>query len=246
MSPTRSNLKSALYISIVITFFVTGCATAPGRTASTDPWQGFNRGIYKVNDSLDKAAIKPIAKTYRYITPQFMRTGISNFFSNLGTPWTMVNQLLQAKPKLMAQDTCRFVINTVVGLGGFIDVADKINLERHDEDFGQTLSIWGVPSGPYLVLPLLGPSTLRDTVGRVPDYLSRPTRNVELPWEADTTLTSLEIIQKRESLLHLDDTLSKAYDPYGLVRDSWLQRREFVVYDGNPPINEPEELNSED
>jgi phospholipid-binding lipoprotein MlaA len=121
-----------------------------------------------------------------------------------------------------------------------------MNLERHDEDFGQTLAVWGVPSGPYLVLPLLGPSTLRDTVGRVPDYLARPTRNIDINGEVDTTLTSMEIIHKRESLLHLDDTLSQAYDPYGLVRDSWLQRREFVVFDGNPPITEPEELDSDE
>lgn len=238
-------LKPILCLPIVITLLLTGCATAPGRTASTDPWHGFNRGVYKINDGLDKVAIKPVATAYRNFTPQFVRTGMSNFFSNLGTPWTMVNQLLQAKPKLMAQDTCRFVINTVVGLGGFIDVADKMNLDRHDEDFGQTLAVWGVPSGPYLVLPLLGPSTLRDSFGRVPDYLSRPTRNIEMPWQADTTLTSLEIIQKRESLLHLDTTLSKAYDPYGLVRDSWMQRREFVVYDGNPPVSEAESLDSD-
>jgi len=239
------NFKPALLLLSFIALLLTGCATAPGRTVSTDPWQSVNRGIYKVNDGLDRAAIKPVAKAYRQITPQVIRTGVSNFFSNLGTPWTMVNQLLQAKPKLMAQDGCRFVINTIVGLGGFIDVADRMNLERHDEDFGQTLAVWGVPSGPYVVLPLLGPSTLRDTVGRVPDYLTRPTRNIEMNWEADTTLTSMEIIQKRESLLHLDDTLSKAYDPYGLVRDSWLQRREFVVFDGAPPIAEPEEFTSE-
>ncbi len=220
---------------------LTGCATAPGRTTSDDPWQSMNRGIYKFNDTVDRAAIKPVAKGYQKVTPDWMRTGISNFFNHLDTPWTIVNQLLQGKPQLMAQDTARFVLNTVVGLGGFIDVASKLELEAHDEDFGQTLAVWGAPSGPYLVLPVFGPSTLRDGIGRVPDYLSKPTRHADIPWETDLGLSALDVLQTREGLFSVEETLDQAFDRYGIMRDAWIQRREYLVYDGNPPAPELEE-----
>lgn len=211
------------------------CATAPGRTQSTDPWAGYNRGMYKVNDAVDRATLKPVAKGYQAITPKWLRTGISNFFTNIGTPWVMLNELLQGKPGLMAQDTCRLVLNTVVGLGGFIDVAGKLEMETHDEDFGQTLAVWGVPSGPYVVLPLLGPSTLRDGLGRIPDYFARPQRYANIDWKTDTAVSAVDVTQTRESLLSLDDAIHQAYDPYGFVRDAWMQRREYLIYDGNPP-----------
>lgn len=211
------------------------CATTPGRTTTDDPWQGMNRGIYKFNEAVDRATLKPIAKGYRAITPQWFRTGTKNFFNNLKTPWTIANELLQGKPQLMAQDTCRFVFNSIAGLGGVIDVAGKFELNAHDEDFGQTLAVWGVPSGPYLMLPFLGPSTVRDGVGRVPDYFSSPQRYADIPWEAKTGLSALEIIQLRETLLSTEDTLGQAYDKYGLIRDAWLQRREYQIYDGSPP-----------
>ena len=216
-------------------FSISGCATAPGRTQSDDPWSGFNRGVYQVNDAADRAVIKPVTKGYQKITPRWLRKGVSNFFTNLGTPWVMVNELLQGKPKLMAQDTCRLVLNTVVGLGGFIDVAGKLELAAHDEDFGQTLAVWGIPSGPYLVLPGFGPSTVRDGIGRIPDWFGRPLRYANLAWETDAGITTLDVVQTRESLLGVDDTLQNAYDPYGVMRDAWMQRREYLVYDGNPP-----------
>ncbi|MGE0113722.1 MAG: VacJ family lipoprotein [Steroidobacteraceae bacterium] len=218
------------------------CTTAPGRTASDDPWQGMNRSIYKFNDAVDRAAIKPVAKGYQKITPGWMRTGISNFFNHLETPWIMVNEVLQGKPQLMAQDVCRFVLNTIVGLGGFIDVAQKLELGAHDEDFGQTLAVWGVPSGPYLMLPFFGPSTVRDGFGRVPDYYARPTRYADIPWETSTAITALEVIQTREQLLSVEDTLNQAYDKYGVMRDAWLQRREYLIYDGNPPESSLEDM----
>lgn len=212
-----------------------GCATAPGRTTHDDPWQGMNRSIYKFNDAVDRTTLKPIAKGYQKITPQWFRTGTRNFFNHLKTPWVMVNELLQGKPGLMAQQTCRFVLNSVVGLGGFIDVAGKLELSAQDEDFGQTLAVWGVPSGPYLMLPVFGPSTVRDGFGRVPDYYSGPSQYAEIPWETKTGLTALNVVQSREALLSVEDALNNAYDPYGIVRDAWLQRREYLVYDGAPP-----------
>jgi hypothetical protein len=142
-----------------------GCAT-PGRTTSDDPWQGMNRSIYKFNDAVDRATLKPMAKGYQKITPQWFRTGTRNFFNNLKLPWVMVNELLQGKPGLMAQQTCRFVLNSVVGLGGFIDVAGKLELSAQNEDFGQTLAVWGVPSGPTWLCF----RRRCDGFDRVPDY----------------------------------------------------------------------------
>jgi phospholipid-binding lipoprotein MlaA len=211
------------------------CATVPGRTTTDDPWQGVNRGIYRFNVAIDRAALKPVAKGYVAVTPLWFRTGIRNFYKHLGTPVVMANELLQGKPQLFAQDTCRFVLNTLVGLGGFIDVAGKLELYAHDEDFGQTLAVWGVPSGPYLMLPLLGPATVRDGFGRVPDYYGSPQRYADIPWEADTGLSVLDIVQLRARLLNVEDSLDQAYDKYGVIRDAWLQRREYQIYDGNPP-----------
>ncbi|MGC3980593.1 MAG: VacJ family lipoprotein [Steroidobacteraceae bacterium] len=241
------SLRSILSLSCLLAVaLLSGCASTPGRTTSNDPWQGMNRGIYKLNDVADRAAVKPLAKGYRKITPSWMRTGISNFFTNIGTPWVMVNELLQGKPGAMAQDTCRLVLNTIVGLGGFIDVASKLEMEVHDEDFGQTLAVWGVPSGPYLVLPAFGPSTLRDGFGRIPDWFGRPLRYADIPWETSTGLTTLDVVQTREGLLSVEDTLNQAYDPYGVMRDAWLQRREYLIYDGNPPEPALEEDMPED
>lgn len=227
--------------AVLIGVLLNACASVPGRTVNQDPWQGMNRAIYKFNDGVDHVALKPVANAYRKVTPTWVRTGVTNFFSNLGTPWTMINQGLQGKPNLMAKDGCRFVVNTVLGLGGFIDVAERLNLESHNEDFGQTLAIWGVPSGPYVMLPLLGPSTLRDSFGKGPDYFGRPTQHIDIPWQTETAMTSLEVIQTRENLLSMDERLNQTYDPYIFVRDAWIQRREFQVYDGNPPITDLEE-----
>lgn len=223
-----------LTVMLAASALISGCAT-PGRTTNHDPLERVNRGIYGFNDALDRATIKPVAKGYQKITPAWMRTGVSNFFSNLGTPWVMVNELLQGKPKLMAQQTCRFVVNTTIGIGGLFDVASKMHLPPQDEDFGQTLAVWGVPSGPYIVLPFFGPSSLRDGFGRIPDYFARPTTYAEIPWETQTGLTALDVLQRREALLSVETTLKSAYDRYGVIRDVWAQQREYAIFDGNPP-----------
>jgi phospholipid-binding lipoprotein MlaA len=242
MCPSNKFVALLLRPALLLSLLTLGaCAIQPGRTQSSDPWVGYNRGMYKVNDAIDRATFKPVAKGYQKITPKWLRTGISNFFTNLGTPWVMVNELLQGKPKLMAQDTCRLVLNTVVGLGGFIDVAGKLDMEKHDEDFGQTLATWGVPSGPYVVLPLVGPSTVRDGFGRVPDYFARPQRYADIDWKTSTAVTAVDVTQTRESLLDLDATLQQTFDPYAFVRDAWMQRREYLIYDGNPPAESLED-----
>jgi len=190
--------------------------------------------------------LKPVAKGYQKITPQWMRTGVTNFFSNLGEPWTVVNELLQGKPKFMGQQTGRFLINTTLGIGGLFDVAAKMNLPERHEDFGQTLAVWGTPSGPYLMLPLFGPTTVRDGLGRIPDYFGHPQRYADINWKTKTALDVLDVVNARERLLSVEGTLNKAYDKYGVVRDVWVQQRVYQIYDGNPPQAKDDEEDYDD
>lgn len=232
--------------AVVLSFaalLAAGCAATPGRTAiGEDPWEGFNRGVYKVNDTVDRAALKPVAKGYRKVTPGWIRRGIGNFFANLEYPATIVNQFLQGKGVTGLKDTGRFLLNTTLGLGGLFDVATPIGLEAHDEDFGQTLAVWGVGSGPFLNLPLFGPSTVRDAPSRVFDYFVDPLTYSEVAWEVEWGERALKTVHSRAELLPLDATLERTFDPYAFIRDAWLQRREFEIYDGNPP---PETLDEE-
>jgi phospholipid-binding lipoprotein MlaA len=218
-----------------------GCAATPGRTRSDDPLQGVNRGIYKFNDVLDRAALKPVAKGYRKITPHWFRTGVGNFFSNLTYPSTIVNQFLQGKGRLGFHDTGRFLLNSTVGIAGLLDVATPLGLTANDEDFGQTLAVWGVGSGPFVNLPFFGPSSLRDAPSRVFDYFLGPLVYADLPWETEWGLRVLDIVHTRSELLQLDPTLQRTYDPYAFIRDAWVQQREFAIYDGNPPQETLEE-----
>jgi phospholipid-binding lipoprotein MlaA len=255
-SSARSLVAASSAFALSIRYFglicclaaLAGCATAPGRTVNDDRFEGFNRSVYKFNDAIDRAALKPVAKGYKKITPQWMRTGISNFFGNLEYPAVALNQFLQGKGKLGLRDTGRFLVNTTLGLGGLLDVASHMGLDKNDEDFGQTLAKWGVRSGPYLTLPLFGPSSLRDAPSRVVDYFFSPTTYWEIPWEAQWGQRSLDVIQMRAALLALDPTLQRAYDPYAFIRDAWVQQRDFAVFDGNPPPEtlEDEELPTDD
>lgn len=222
-----------------LALFAAGCAANPGRTTDEDRWEGWNRGVYKFNDTLDRAALKPIAKGYKKITPDWMRTGIGNFFANLEYPITIVNQFLQGKGKLGLRDTARFLVNTTIGIGGLFDPATRMGLEANQEDFGQTLAVWGVGSGPYLTLPFFGPSTLRDAPARIFDTFSDPLDYADVRWEVTWGKRALRAVHGRAELLSLDPTLERTFDPYAFIRDAWLQRREFQIYDGNPP---PEQL----
>jgi phospholipid-binding lipoprotein MlaA len=231
---------------LLLIFAFAGCAVTPGRTTHDDPWQGMNRGIYKFNDGLDRAVVKPTAQGYKAITPQWFRASLGRVFANLSTPVTAVNQLLQAKPRLFFEDTCRFVTNTVFGIGGIFDVADKVGLPAHDEDFGQTLARWGVPSGPYLMLPFFGPSTVRDAPSRVADLFLGVLRYVDIPWQAEWGARGIDAVNTRAELLSADSTLESAYDRYGVLRDVWVQRREYQIFDGNPPEEKIEEFEDTD
>jgi len=216
----------------ILALALAGCATVPsGKPDPRDPWEGFNRASYKFNDTLDRAVAKPVAKGYKKVTPRFVRTGVSNFFSNLDTVPTILNDVLQGKIKQAGHDSGRFLLNSTVGLGGLFDPASAAGMERNDEDFGQTLGKWGVKSGPYLMLPILGPSTVRDTIAKPVDSYSSPLNYLE----DDSTryiLRGVEFLDLRADLLTLDDQIERSYDKYAFIRNAWLQRREFLVSDG--------------
>ena len=194
-----------------------------------DPWEGTNRAIFKVNDTLDTYAFKPLAQGYQKVTPQFLEDGIHNMFQNLGDVGNFANNVLQAKPHAAGVDTARLLMNTIFGLGGFFDVATKMGLQRSDEDFGQTLGYWGVPSGPYVVLPFFGPSTVRDAPSIYVDGLTAP-----YPYINDigvrNSIFGLNIVDTRASYLSMEKVISG--DKYVFVRNAFLQNREFKVKDG--------------
>ena len=193
-----------------------------------DPFENLNRKTFEFNENLDENFVMPLAEAYSKFPPK-IKIGISNFFNNLEEVDTFVNQLLQGKPKQSINDLTRFVINTTVGLGGFIDVASKIGLERHEEDFGQTLAVWGVGQGPYIMLPVLGPSTLRDTLSRpVSSFLSVTFHMTET--DVNIALKGIDAIETREKLLGIESLLSG--DKYSFVKDAYIQSMMYEIKDG--------------
>jgi phospholipid-binding lipoprotein MlaA len=217
----------------VVALGATGCATLPANSQRVpqDPWESWNRGVYNFNDKLDRAVAKPVAKTYVRAVPEPVRTGVSNFLSNLHTTTVMVNDALQGKFGAAANDLARFLLNTTVGVGGLLDPATQAGLDRNDEDFGQTLGHWGVHPGPFVELPLLGPSDVRDGTGRVVDIFTGPAHYVKNNWIGYGIYLPI-LIDTRASLLPLDETLKNVFDPYAFIRDAYLQRRAYLVSDG--------------
>jgi phospholipid-binding lipoprotein MlaA len=225
--------------AVLLVLSLSGCATAPAKKPSAqDPWESMNRAVYRFNDAIDRAALKPVAKGYRNVTPDWFRQGVGNFFTNLDQPTVIVNDLLQGKPKDALMDTGRLLINTVFGLGGVLDLASANDMPLNDEDFGQTLAVWGVPSGPYLMLPFLGPSTLRDGPAKVGDYYTHPAHYADLKIEEEIAINAVEIVDKRARLLSSEDALERTYDKYAFIRNAWLQRREYQIKDGEVPEDE--------
>jgi phospholipid-binding lipoprotein MlaA len=222
-------------VTLCVAAFLAGCATGPQANAA-DPLEPFNRGVSTFNDGLDQAVLKPVATAYRDVVPSPVRTGVHNFFGNLRDVWSTVNNALQVKPRQTVEMGFRVITNSTFGLAGVLDVATEMGMPRHNEDFGQTLGHWGVGPGPYVVLPVLGPSTLRDgvslfTADKYGDLVQRvdhiPTRN---------TATVLRTVDTRMQLLRAEELLSDAaLDKYSFTRDSYLQLRRNQVYDGNPP-----------
>ena len=232
--PTRAPLMVALLPVALLG----GCASVPGEGANrNDPWETFNRQVFAVNDAVDRVAIKPAALVYQAVVPSFARTGVHNFFGNLGDFWTSANLVLQAKPRPALEMGMRSLINTVFGLGGLLEVADELGLERSTtEDFGQTLGYWGLRSGPYLMLPLLGPSTLRDAAGRALDIADSGPGVVWRETRDRNGATVLQALDTRVRLLNAGRVLDDiALDKYVLLRDAYLARRKSLIYDGEPP-----------
>lgn len=206
----------------------------PSAAPVNDPFEGFNRGVFTFNDAVDRAVIKPVATGYQKVVPEIMRGWVTNFFGNLEDAWSLVNLVLQGKPREAYDMTVRVTTNTVLGLGGFLDIATAAGIERHPEDFGQTLGWWGVPPGPFLMLPLLGPSQVRDAAA-LP--LDMTWENSFVDHEATKwQLTALNAINTRANLLSATGLLDTvALDRYSFLRDAYVQRRQSLVYDGNPP-----------
>lgn len=228
-----------------------GCASVSGPAATADaataesveihpddPWEGFNRGVFAFNEKLDAWVLKPVAKGYDAVTPTPVRIGVANFFGNLGDVWVGTNNLMQGKPRDAASDLGRFVVNSTMGVVGLIDVASPMGLDKHREDFGQTLAVWGLRKGPYFVLPVLGPSTVRDAGGVVFD-LGANAVNLFDPESARYLLNGLHLIDARAGLLPSDKVVEEAaLDKYSYFRSAYLQRRDYLIYDGNPPREE--------
>ncbi len=246
-NPLISLLRSAVVPLVVIAATLSGCATVPADSGNDprDPVESFNRQVFEFNEVVDRAVLKPVAQVYEAVLPEPVRDCISNVFSNFREPSNAVNNLLQGKPVDAVSDTCRFVVNSTIGLLGCFDPARQMGLAKSNEDFGQTLGRWGAGQGPFLVVPIFGPSSVRDAIGffGVEPYL-------DVNFYIDNirvrnSILGTRIVNQRAELLQADDLISgAALDKYRFIRDGYLQRRRSLVYDGNPP-RAPDDVGSE-
>ena len=232
--------RSIIVLCAIAALGLGACASQPAENANrspADPWEPVNRPIYAFNNGLDKVLLRPIAKGYEFILPQFVRTGIGNFSSNLRTPLTGMNNALQGKGSAAANDLGRFLLNSSVGVLGLFDVATKAGLETNNEDFGQTLAVWGVPDGPYITVPFFGPSTLRDAIVTPLNIAADPL----MYWDntsARDKVNVVRIIDARQRLFAAEALIKDSPDRYVTLRESFLQRRQYLIYDGDPPVDD--------
>jgi phospholipid-binding lipoprotein MlaA len=231
--PLLRSLKRILLLGLVGA--LVGCASIPVGVGPSphDPWESFNRSVFEFNEGLDAHVLKPVVAGYRFVLPEFVRDGIYNFFSNYSDIYTALQNLLQGKPDYAFSDLMRVVVNTTFGLGGLIDMATPGGLPKHKEDWGQTFGVWGIPSGPYVVLPFFGPSSVRDTFGTAADlesdYLFRLLPDVALR----NSLTGLRVVNARNTYYEAGDLLDgAALDKYSFVRDAYIQRRAYQINEG--------------
>jgi phospholipid-binding lipoprotein MlaA len=230
---SKTKIHQLAWLAAVL--WLSGCASVNGPPDPQDPWERFNRAMYNFNDKFDRVLLKPVAKGYRFITPDPAEKGVGNFFSNLDDAVVVVNDVLQFKPLQALSDTGRFLVNSTLGIAGLFDVATPIGLKKHDEDFGQTLGRWGIGQGPYLVLPFFGSSSVRDGAGLAADLSMYPLNRVD-DREARAGLYVLNTVSIRAGLLEAGNIVDEAaYDPYIFLRELYLQRRQSLVYDGSPP-----------
>jgi len=236
-----STIRTSL-LSLCLLLLTAGCAALPpGKRDPRDPWERVNRATYRFNDKFDRAIARPVARGYRAATPHVVQTGIRNMYDNADTPIVMLNDLLQGQFKSFASDTGRLLVNTSIGIGGLLDPATALGLEKNDRDFGQTLGKWGVGSGPYLVLPFLGPCDVRDSFGKLADTYSTPRtyiKNNDWYW----SLWLVEKVDARSRFLDQDRLIDNAYDAYAFLRNAYLQHRDFKVNGGQSPSEEEQEL----
>lgn len=244
MPSTRRSPVARCIAIVTLAAMLAACATPPTRTP--DPLQGFNRKMYAVNTALDKAVLRPVARGYVRVTPPAIREHLGDFFTNILLPVTIFNEVLQGRPGPALDTTARFLINSTAGLLGFFDPATRLDVPTHNTDFGITLADWGIPSGPYLVLPFIGPTTFRD-VWKIPvDSYADPmwwyAQRSGIPWYARYAPEAVYFVNLRAGLLPFDKTIDSAFDPYAFVRDAYLQHRVYMIYHGNPPLSAIEQF----
>lgn len=225
-----------LIVVTIMALVMSGCATvSKDGYVETDPYEDYNRAVYSFNDGLDKAILQPIANGYNAIVPEPVNKGVTNFFNNLADVTSAINNLLQLKIGRAANDVGRVLINSTIGILGLIDVASNMDLPSYKEDFGQTLGTWGADPGAYIVLPFIGPSSGRGTIGVVVDWFTNPVSHIE----EDSTrwqLTGLDVVDTRADLMNASKVLDQAaLDPYVFIREAYMQKRRSAVHDGNPP-----------
>lgn len=242
-----THLRTVFRLGVVaLVLFMTGCATTNQSAGVSDPLEGYNRAMYKFNDAVDTAVLKPVAKGYDAVVPDPISQGVSNFFSNLNDITVIINDLFQGKFYQAYRDTHRFVLNTTVGVAGIFDVASLSGFTKNNEDFGQTLGVWGAEPGAYVVLPFFGPRNVRDTFGLVGDMFTDPVMYVEGD-DARLALVGTRVVDTRANLLKAEKVLDQAAtDEYNYVRDAYMSRRQYLVFDGNPPVNDEFDVFEED
>ncbi|HHJ36378.1 MAG TPA: VacJ family lipoprotein [Gammaproteobacteria bacterium] len=243
-----NNLLTPLLL-FIISLLSSACTTLEGPPNPDDPLESFNRSVFAFNEGFDKYAAKPVAEGYNYVMPDFANKGVSNFFNNLNDITVFFNELLQFKFADAAATSARFVFNTTLGLLGFIDFATDMDLPKHNEDFGQTLATWGVGSGPYIVLPFFGPQNIRDTAGLAVDFTYFDPVITRLDTKDRLIAVGVKYTDIRAGLIKATNIIDETVpDKYAFVRDAWLSRREFLIYDGNPPddFSEDELFDDED
>ncbi len=239
MPDTAKPLAAPVIVFLTLSA-LTGCANIPAdQRSENDPWEPLNRPLYEINTGVDKVTLRPLAKGYQKFLPRLVRSGVNNFARNLVTPRSSLNNFLQGKPRRGFSEFGRFVFNSILGVGGLMDVATTAGIEAYPEDFGQTAAVWGVPSGPYVMVPFLGPQTLRDAVLLPVDIAADPLYHYDNSSVRDK-LYGLRLIELRARLLSAEKLLEDSQDKYITTRESYLQNREFEVYDGNPPEDDDE------
>lgn len=234
--------RFAAWLGILL---LTGCATTaapPGERHPQDPWEPYNRAIFEFNRDVDRIVLRPVARGYAKVTPAPVQEGVGNFFTNLGYPVDIVNLLLQGKPADSAKATGRFVLNSTVGLLGIFDVASRAGIPQYDEDFGQTFGVWGWEQSRYFVVPFFGGTTIRDALGYVPDaYTNVGWKQIE-DEELFYSLVALDLVHLRSTVISQEKTIQEAFDKYKLFRDSYLQRRTYLIHDGENELPEYERM----